>query len=391
MMIDNTPRTILYVGGFEMPDKNAAAHRVVNNAKIFRKLGYRVVFVGISRTNSIVSKTVLGGFECWSVPYPTTTVEWIRYLSDFSRLRYIMKIVKPEGVIFYNYQAISFAKALHYCKKNNIWTISDVTEWYLADGGIVFRIIKQLDTSLRMRWLNTRTDAVIAISNYLRSYYLKKNRLVTLIPPLIDLEDEKWKLCNGRYDDGKIHLVYAGNTSGKKDDLLSIIQALKNYENIFAFHIIGIEESVLSEMVPEGSVSISKFIICHGKMHHEECIEILKKCDFQIFIRPENLVTKAGFPTKLGESFACGIPVLTNKSSNITDYLRDGVNGFLIRDTSSDAVEDVLKLVSGLEKVQLLKLKENCRTTTDFDFRNYRDVVQQMMTIICGEDKWTLK
>ena len=24
--------TVLYVGGFELPDKNAAAHRVVNNA-----------------------------------------------------------------------------------------------------------------------------------------------------------------------------------------------------------------------------------------------------------------------------------------------------------------------------------------------------------------------
>lgn len=40
--------TILYVGGFELPDKNAAAHRVLSNAKIFRELGYNVFFAELT-------------------------------------------------------------------------------------------------------------------------------------------------------------------------------------------------------------------------------------------------------------------------------------------------------------------------------------------------------
>ena len=36
--------SIIYIGGFELPDKNAAAHRVLNNAKIIRELGYEVFF-----------------------------------------------------------------------------------------------------------------------------------------------------------------------------------------------------------------------------------------------------------------------------------------------------------------------------------------------------------
>ena len=39
---------ILYVGGFELPDKNAAAHRVLSNGKLLRDLGYEVSFVGIT-------------------------------------------------------------------------------------------------------------------------------------------------------------------------------------------------------------------------------------------------------------------------------------------------------------------------------------------------------
>ena len=30
---------VLYAGGFELPDRNAAAHRVLNNAKILKALG----------------------------------------------------------------------------------------------------------------------------------------------------------------------------------------------------------------------------------------------------------------------------------------------------------------------------------------------------------------
>ena len=38
-------KTVLYVGGFILPDKNAAAQRVVGIAKILRDIGYNVVFM----------------------------------------------------------------------------------------------------------------------------------------------------------------------------------------------------------------------------------------------------------------------------------------------------------------------------------------------------------
>ncbi|MCK9163882.1 MAG: hypothetical protein M0O93_06000 [Bacteroidales bacterium] len=39
-------KTILYIGGFELPDKNAAAQRVISNGKILRDLGFNVVYIG---------------------------------------------------------------------------------------------------------------------------------------------------------------------------------------------------------------------------------------------------------------------------------------------------------------------------------------------------------
>ena len=44
-----TKGTIIYMGNYELPDKNAAAHRVMNNGKIFTALGYQAAYLGIVR------------------------------------------------------------------------------------------------------------------------------------------------------------------------------------------------------------------------------------------------------------------------------------------------------------------------------------------------------
>lgn len=48
----------VYVGGFEMPDKNAAAHRVMNIGKILNNIGKSVVYIGVDKKKSICSKVL---------------------------------------------------------------------------------------------------------------------------------------------------------------------------------------------------------------------------------------------------------------------------------------------------------------------------------------------
>ena len=43
--------TIIYYGGFSLPDKNASANRVVSNGKIFNKLGFNTVFLGAENSS----------------------------------------------------------------------------------------------------------------------------------------------------------------------------------------------------------------------------------------------------------------------------------------------------------------------------------------------------
>ena len=48
--------TILYVGGFALPDENAAAQRVVANAKLFSEMGYNVAFINYANSSDAPQK-----------------------------------------------------------------------------------------------------------------------------------------------------------------------------------------------------------------------------------------------------------------------------------------------------------------------------------------------
>lgn len=70
---------ILYIGGFELPDKNAAAQRVISNAKLLREMECEVTFMGISKDIRNAPDTV-EGFTSIPVPYPTNTNDWLQHI-----------------------------------------------------------------------------------------------------------------------------------------------------------------------------------------------------------------------------------------------------------------------------------------------------------------------
>ena len=126
-------KTIIYIGGFELPDKNAAAQRVVNNGKILKSLGYNVVFLGIdkdlpSRTNVLTTKKLHFGFECWSMPYPKNSLEWLNRLYSINpAIQLIEDVYKDSfcGMICYNYYFVAQFRLRRVCRTRKVFYISD--------------------------------------------------------------------------------------------------------------------------------------------------------------------------------------------------------------------------------------------------------------------------
>ena len=134
---------IVYVGAFRFPNGDAASQRVLNNAKIFRELGYTVEFVSWGGTQREEDGHTDGLYYYQGFKYINTddidnkdNLNIIKRIDSFFRrgrssLSFIESKVKQTSIIIaYNPPAYFTEKLQSLCEKENVLFISDITEWY---------------------------------------------------------------------------------------------------------------------------------------------------------------------------------------------------------------------------------------------------------------------
>lgn len=359
-------KRILYLGGFELPDKNAAAQRVLSNAKLLREMGFDVTFMGISKDLK-KAPTEVDGFHSVPVSYPTSIEEWIHQICTFVNCNEIIAR-EPEYVILYNFPSIASLKILYACHKKGIKVIHDLTEWESNNGWMPSDIMRRIDIALRMRYCMKRMDGVIAISRYLYNFYKDEVKTI-LVPPTVDLNNPKWMRDKQLVACSPINLVYAGSPGGGvKDRLDLIIDEIRDFSNI-RLNVVGVTaEQFFSGFSRKAEVIPNVYF--KGRLSHLDAVKEVCDADFQMLIRKHSRKNDAGFPTKLAESIACRTPVIATIFSNITDFVSDGVNAFLVDDIRN--LHDVFKKVSKMSKEDIVKMKQHCMDMKDFDYRQYK-------------------
>lgn len=362
-------KTILYLGGFELPDKNAAAQRVMANAKLLCEIGFEVSFIGISKDIKN-APAVVDGFKSNPVSYAKNVKQWMHQIFTFVEKEVILES-KPDYVVLYNFPAIASLRILKICHKRGIKVVHDLTEWESNNRWSLTDVMRKIDINLRMRYCMKRMDGVIAISRYLYEYY-KSYTDTIMIPPTVDLQNQKF--CRNRKLtalEKTTKLVYAGNAglSVSKDRLDYIIKEVNALPRV-QLDIVGLSKAQFRSVLGD-EVEISENIIFHGRVSHSEAVQFVCNADFQMLIRENSLKNKAGFPTKFVESFACCTPVIATLTSNIGDYLIDGVNGFVVSEKQS--LKQVLEKVSYLSVEERIKMKAACRNFENFDYRCYKE------------------
>ena len=358
---------VLYIGGFEMPDRNAAAQRVLSVSKALRELGYDVRFYGITKCEDLIGKT--DGFDYEAYPHPEGIIAWFRYSLGGGIINFIKKKC-PDYVFLYNYPSVAQERVIKYCRKHGIRTVGDITEWYRS-----FSLPKRIDTYLRMTVSNKHLDGIIAISRYLATYY--HDHHVLLLPPLVDKEERKWSILPEKRQNDKINLVYIG-TGSIKDRLDKIVSGLLNVgTDKFYLDVIGITEQQYTSIYKKENLH-NDSIVFHGRLLHQEALRYLMRADFQIFFRDSIRVNNAGFPTKFVESMSAGIPVITNRISNIDDYIRNGENSFMIENPTENEIFGVLSRIASMSRAQIESMKQNC-LKNEFDYRKYCPLIKSFM------------
>jgi len=103
--------------------------------------------------------------------------------------------------------------------------------------------------------------------------------------------------------------------------------------------------------------------------------------DYSILLRHNTVNANAGFSTKVGESMACGTPVIANITSDLAFYVKNGETGVVCDDESIDSCVNAFRRIISMPANQYvtmrLKAKELARAS--FNMEAYVDLLADLV------------
>lgn len=387
--------TVIYIGSIMLPDKSAGAQRALSLSKSFRDLGYNVVIVGMEKGRSedkpiLETYTQCQGFDTYSVPQPSCIRQWIYHtISD----KEFIKVISHYGVenikcvVAMEYEAIALASLINYCNRNSIPVVADAEEWYdRSTMRFPMNVAKDVDTNLRMHWVYPhKTKNMICISRFFNEYYRDKVKNRVIIPGTIDKKEQKWHM-SAYIGNDVLTLGYAGSPGiafGKErlDWLVEAIANLNQNGIPCRLKIAGVDEEFVCKSMPINCRQLldKKMLMCFGQLSHTECLHMISQCDFSVIARDKKRVTMAGFPTKLSESFGCGTPVISTKTSNIEDYVVPMKTGLLCDGFSMESIRDTIEVAARLPKETVADMHTYLNTRCSLIYSQYTGALKEFI------------
>lgn len=368
-----TKGTILYVGNYELPDKNAAAHRVMANGKIFRELGYNTVFLGVVRNIEHFDGVRASSYDenIFEEAYPASSKQWLRHLVNTDNItKIISKYDDVRMIILYNTPYITVKKVRKALKNTDIKLCYDCTEWNsYAEGNFLKRYYKKLDAYQIRHFLASAVDGLIVISKLMEKQYSENGNMLRL-PPLVDISDSIWNQPSIEHEG--FEFLFAGTVSNKEnlEDIISAVNSLENDD--IHFRIVGMTRDEFANKYENCPIDDDR-IIFTGKLSHEQTVKYVRSCDAYVFVREKTLRNQAGFPTKFAEAYTCGASIITTDVSDIRDYMETVQCGKVIDKCDVTIIREAMINAAGKGKMKCKNLRN------EFDYHMYTDAADRWL------------
>ena len=383
---------ILYIGSYRFPNYDAGAARVLNNAKLIREAGHEVSFISWGGEYSDADRGQDGKYRNNGFEYIITKELDIKgnFLKKLkgkifcgSKTKKILfdEAEDIDAIITYNSSLIIWL--LFFCKKRKIRLINDLNEWYSYSE---LKFIDWIPHYLNMHFIEKLVHNKIVISSNLDIYYKQTHNII--LPPLCDGNDPKWNLqINDEripYFNG-ITFIYAG-TPNRKDKIDSIVRAINELAlqgNAIRIIILGLKKEEYFRLYYKSNNSepLHNNIIFLGRVSQDLVPAYYKKADFMILLREPTRKNMMGFPTKLAESIVSGVPVIINNTSDISKYIIDGANGFIVDGFSEKEIEEtIVHKVLKTDKKDLESLKTGVKQIQNhFTYSFYKSEISTFL------------
>lgn len=252
----------------------------------------------------------------------------------------LFKTKKYETVVLYHsYSLISLIKVVKKIKKINL--VLEIREIY-AD------ISMKLDKRKELSFFNLG-DRYIFATRQLNELINSSEKPFVVIPGVLKNEDK----IVGKFNDGKIHLVYAGNFTKTKGGAYSAINIAKYLNENYVIHLLGGDPESREEIkviVEKENIENSAKIKMEGVLRGEEFTSFIQKCDIGLSTQdPGGDFNNTSFPSKILTYLVNGLEVI----SSPIEVVKDSPVGSLIHYYQNSDPHSIATLI------QNIKVKKN--------------------------------
>jgi len=189
-----------------------------------------------------------------------------------------------------------------------------------------------------LRYFTKQANGLIVLTYFLRNYFKEKisyKKPIIIIPNIIN--PALFEIYNIQLlKNNKFTIGYTG-TPVKKDGILDLISGFNIFNKKYPeSHLLIIGDitngkSIISRLKKfTKDLGILDKVTFTGLVSHTEVPKLLNTCNAFVLARPDGIFAEAGFPTKLGEYFACKKPVVLTKVGDIPRYFEDKKHAVLV-------------------------------------------------------------
>ncbi|WP_324721857.1 glycosyltransferase [Salinimicrobium sp. HB62] len=209
-------------------------------------------------------------------------------------------------------------------------------EGYYKEKGFLFKLFYgKIETWAEIAD-KKNADGVIVLSTLMKDRALNHGVSNVEIIPGGSLVQELKRHNHGSLENKRINFVYLGMSNGEVNELEPFLKAIgrAEFKDKVRFVTYG---SFLNE------TNLQKYNLSHviderGWIDYLESGDDLKDSDVFVQIRRDNVISRAGWPNKLGDYLALGRPILIYPYGDLNNFTKQYPAGFFVTQFDEEAI-----------------------------------------------------
>lgn len=348
---------IIFGDAFTFPEGNAATNRVYTYAKGFVENDLETIVINFGNDYDNEKSGTIEGIRFYQAFTPSSPHKnffirnWYKISKYYNSIRLIKEINKTgniSAIIIYTKSLLTHLFVFFLSKYFRTKLIAENSEHPLRyfTKGFYQRYFGKLKLFIELKTL----DGILLISRDLVSFYLQKvnkHPFILLVPStVIPSRFDKPKSDTLPYE----YIGYFGSINFDRDKVDVLVHAFalleKQFDNL---HLVlgGLclenDKNLLINLVESLNISCKVHLLNY--LSREEISQYFVDAKVLVLVRNNDIYTSASYPSKLTEYLATGNPVVSVNVGDISYYLKDGENAFIIENLNTFELYEKLKYI----------------------------------------------